>query len=71
MAKTKGHHPIKSKMASSSFISPNADLIKATKQMEDDQFYESQTENDSHLSNSKRKSKGLINDIDKNVTKNR
>jgi hypothetical protein len=57
-------------MTSSSFVSPNADLIRATKQMEDDQFYESQTENDSHLSNSKRKSKGSLNEID-NYVKNR
>lgn len=41
MAKTKGHHPVKAKMGNSSFISPNIDLIKATRQMEDDQFYES------------------------------
>lgn len=41
MAKSKGHHPMKAKMTSSSFVSPNIDLIKATKVMEDDQFYES------------------------------
>lgn len=70
MAKTKQHHPMKPKMGSSSFVSPNVDLIKATKQMEDDQFYESQTENDSHKSNSKRKKKGSLNESE-NHMKNR